>query len=78
MIQVIPLDIQNINILLQIPSGYIEIIFISIPETLNVAITNKNTGRSPQFQVLPQGNNELMGVLCERGKIINRVQVRNG
>ena len=42
---------------------------IFLSETfLYVAITNVNEGRSPQIQASTQ--NELMGVLCERGKIM--------
>ena len=43
---------------------------ILLLETLNVVITNDNTGRIPQFQALPQGKNELNGVMCEEGNII--------
>ena len=44
---------------------------IFLSETfLYVAITNINEGRSPQIQALSSTQNELMGVLCERGKIM--------
>ena len=38
-----------------------------------MTITNVNEGRSPQIQALSPTQNELMGVLCERGKMITTI-----
>ena len=38
-----------------------------------LAITNINEGRSPQIQTLSPTQKELMGVLCEMGKMMKTI-----
>ena len=46
---------------------------IFLLETFHVVITNVNEGRSPQIEALSPTENELMGVLCDKGKIIKAI-----
>ena len=39
-------------------------------DTSALAITNMNEGRNPQIQTLSPTKNELMGALCEMGKMM--------
>ena len=47
--------------------------YLLLPETSNVVITNQNADREPLFEALSKRQNELMGVLCEKGKNIQAV-----
>ena len=45
----------------------VTLVFILFLEHFQVAITNINEGRIPQYQALPPAQNETMGTLCEIG-----------
>ena len=44
--------------------------FILLLETFHVVVTNVNEGKIPQFQALSSSQDDLMGVVCEKGKTI--------